>query len=83
MFNSTKSKLMCFQKNSDMPTNFNNRISMKNGSSIQYVKEYVHLGNTIYIVIYHYNVLTVVSLVYLSVHIIYHITLQMSIVTFL
>ena len=44
MFNSKKSKFMCFQKKSDMTTDFNNCISMKDGSSI----EYVHLGNTIY-----------------------------------
>ena len=47
MFNSKKSKFMCFQKNSDMTTDFNNCISMKDGSSIEYVKECVHLGNTI------------------------------------
>ena len=44
---SKKSKFMCVQNNSDM-TNFNNCISMKDGSSIEYVKECVHLGNTIY-----------------------------------
>ena len=48
MFNSKKSKFMCFQKKSDMTTDFNNCISMKDGSSIEYVKECVHLGNTIY-----------------------------------
>ena len=52
MFNSKKSKFICFQKNSDMTTDFNNCISMKDGSSTEYVKECVHLGNTIYIVIY-------------------------------
>ena len=31
-----------------MTTDFNNCISMKDGSSIEYVKECVHLGNTIY-----------------------------------
>ena len=48
MFDSKKSKFMCFQKNLDMVTNFNNCISMKNSSSIEHVKECVHLGNTIY-----------------------------------
>ena len=48
MFNSRKSKFMCFQTNLDMTTDFNNCISQKDGSSIEYVKECVHLGNTIY-----------------------------------
>ena len=47
MFNSKKSKFMCFQKNSDMTTDFNICISMKDGSSIEYVKECVHLSNSI------------------------------------
>ena len=47
MKKSKKSKFMCVQNNSDI-TNFNNCISMKDGSSIEYVKECVHLGNTIY-----------------------------------
>ena len=48
MFTSKKSKFICFQKNSDMTTDFNNCISMKDGSSIEYVKECVHLDNPIY-----------------------------------
>ena len=48
MFNSKKSKFMRFSKNVDMATNFNNCISMKDGSSIEHVKECVYLGNTIY-----------------------------------
>ena len=39
---------MCFQKKSDMTTNFSNCISMEDGSSIEYVKECFYLGNTIY-----------------------------------
>ena len=40
--------IACFQKKSDMTTNFSNCISMKDGSSIEYVKECFYLGNTIY-----------------------------------
>ena len=38
---------MCFPKKSDMETNFYNYTSMDD-SSIEHVKECVHLGNTIY-----------------------------------
>ena len=37
IFNSKKSKCMCLQNNSDMTTNFNNCVSMKDGNSIEYV----------------------------------------------
>ena len=37
-----------FSKELDIATNFNNCISMKDGSSIEHVKECVPLGNTIY-----------------------------------
>ena len=47
MINSKKCKFMCLQKNLDMAANLNNCISMKDGSSIEHVKECVYLGNTI------------------------------------
>ena len=51
-FNAKKSKFMSFQKKLAMATNFNHCISMQDGSSLEHVKECVHLGNTIYNDIY-------------------------------
>ena len=74
---------MCFQKKLDMVTSFNNCISMKNGSSIEHVKEcIIHLGNTIYSDIYLKCIDGIVFLIYLFVQIVYYMTIQMSIVAF-
>ena len=62
----------------DMVTNFNNCISMKNGSSIEHVKECVHLGNTISLKCIGGKVF----LIYLFVQIVYYMTFQTSIVAF-
>ena len=78
MFNSKKSKFMCFQKQLDMATNYNNCISMKDGSSMEHVKKCVHLGNSD---ISLKCIDGIVCLIYLSVQIVYYMIFQMSIVT--
>ena len=86
IFNSKKSKCMCLQNNSDMTTNINNCIPMKDGSSIEYVINmyilvttyYIHSDTQCFIKMF----FMVVFLFYLSVQIVYYINFQKSIVLF-
>ena len=48
MFNSKKNIKLCVFKKMGHDKKINSCISMKDGSSIEYVKEYVHLGNITY-----------------------------------